>query len=166
MKPGSKYHSLFDYLRQRSDEQILLSFGEIEGMIGSSLPPSARDRKNWWSNRDGNSALQAGAWIGAGYKVQSVDLLKQTVQFCKFQARYDIQREDGAIVWHQDAIKALRKHMKMTQAQFAKELGVRRQTVSEWENGVYDPDRKTGKFLELVARQANFTDISEGKENN
>ncbi|MEO0867417.1 MAG: helix-turn-helix transcriptional regulator, partial [Cyanobacteria bacterium J06642_11] len=55
-----------------------------------------------------------------------------------------------------DAIKALRKHMSLTQAQFAEELGVRRQTVSEWENGVYDPDRSTTKFLALIAQTSSF----------
>lgn len=46
--------------------------------------------------------------------------------------------------------------MGLSQAQFATELGVRRQTVSEWENGAYDPDRSTTKFLELIAKQSAF----------
>jgi transcriptional regulator with XRE-family HTH domain len=60
----------------------------------------------------------------------------------------------------QDAIKALRKHMGLTQAQFAQELGVHRQkTVSEWENGAYDPDRSKMKFLELIAKHSKFQKI-------
>ncbi|MEO0738790.1 MAG: helix-turn-helix transcriptional regulator [Cyanobacteria bacterium J06649_12] len=47
--------------------------------------------------------------------------------------------------------------MSLTQAKFAQELGVRRQTVSEWENGVYEPDRSTTKFLELIAKQTEFS---------
>ena len=46
--------------------------------------------------------------------------------------------------------------MGLTQTQFAQELGVRRQTVSEWENGAYDPDRSKMKFLELIAKQSKF----------
>ena len=46
--------------------------------------------------------------------------------------------------------------MNLTQAKFAQELGVRRQTVSEWENGVYEPDRSTAKHLELIAKQKQF----------
>ena len=46
--------------------------------------------------------------------------------------------------------------MGLTQAQFAQQLGVRRQTVSEWENGAYDPDRSTAKFLGLIAKQSDF----------
>lgn len=160
MKPGSKYYPLFDYLQRTGEDAVSLSFNDIETVINSSLPTSAWTRKNWWSNRDSASALQSGAWIGAGYHVQTVDLQNQTVTFQKFRARYLIERQDGDIVWQQDAIKALRKHMGLTQAQFAQELGVRRQTVSEWENGVYNPDRSTTKFLNLIAQQVQFKEPS------
>ncbi len=46
--------------------------------------------------------------------------------------------------------------MSLTQAKFAQELGVRRQTVSEWENGVYEPDRSTAKHLERIAQRKGF----------
>ena len=156
VKPGSKYYPLFEHLQKRNGEETTLTFKEVETILESSLPASAFKKKNWWSNRDSASALQAKAWVGAGYHIDTVDLMQQTVSFRKFQAEYNIQKKDGAVVWQQDAIKALRKHMSLTQAAFAQELGVRRQTVSEWENGVYDPDRSTTKFLELIAKQTNF----------
>ncbi len=156
IKPGSKYYPLFEHLQKCNQEEITLAFSQIEAVIDNSLPTSAFTKKNWWSNRDSNSALQAKAWVNAGYHIDTVDLAQQRATFRKFQAEYNIQKKDGAVVWQQDAIKALRKHMSLTQAQFAEELGVRRQTVSEWENGVYAPDRSTTKFLELIAKQANF----------
>lgn len=160
MKPGSKYHPLFEHLRRSKQETVELTFAEIEALMDSSLPTSAFNKKNWWSNRDGSGALQAGAWISAGYKIESVDLNQQVVKFRQFQASYSVQKKDGAIVWTQDAIKALRKHMALTQFEFALKLGVRRQTVSEWENGVYDPDRSTTKFLALIAQQSEFEPTS------
>lgn len=160
IKPGSKYYSLFEHLQKCDQAEITLTFSKIETVMDNSLPASAFNQKNWWSNRDSSSALQAKAWVNAGYHIESVDLTQQTVTFRKFQAEYNIQKKAGAIVWQQDAIKALRKHMSLTQAQFAQELGVRRQTVSEWENGVYDPDRSTTKFLELIAKQSEFQDPS------
>jgi DNA-binding transcriptional regulator YiaG len=156
MKPGSKYYPLYDHLQRCGEEETALTFADIETMLGSSLPRSARQRKNWWSNRDTANALQAGGWVNAGYHVAAVDLEQETVQFRKFKVQYNIQHRDGEIVWQQDAIRALRKHMQMTQSQFAEELGVRRQTISEWENGVYDPDRSTSRFLRLIAQQAKF----------
>jgi len=44
----------------------------------------------------------------------------------------------------------------LTQAKLAKELGVRQQTVSEWEKGVYTPTRAFSKYLTIVAEKASF----------
>ncbi len=162
MKPGSKYYPLLDYLQHCGEEQTTLSFAMLEILLGMPLPPSARHRKNWWSNRDSPSALQAVAWIAAGYQVVDVDLVQEQITFSKFSRQYRIHHQDGKILWHQDAIRALRKHMSLTQTEFAEQLGVRRQTVSEWENGVYDPDRSKAKFLELIAQQVNFSVPADG----
>lgn len=93
IKPGSKYYPLFEHLRRCNQEEIKLTFAEIEALMGSLLPTSALNKKNWWSNRDSSSALQAGAWISAGYQIELVDLNQQTVTFRKFQAEYNIQKK-------------------------------------------------------------------------
>lgn len=168
MKSGSKYYPLHEHLQRcaaapetgkgtdsAADAEISLTLAEVERIIQSPLPASAR-RRAWWSNRDTPSALQAAAWIRAGYHVETIDFEQQTVTFRKFQAEYTVQRVDDAILWNQNAIRALRKYMSLTQAKFAQELGVRRQTVSEWENGVYEPDRSTAKHLERIAEQRGF----------
>jgi DNA-binding transcriptional regulator YiaG len=46
--------------------------------------------------------------------------------------------------------------MHLTQQQFAAVLGVRQQTVSEWEVGAYEPTRATCHHLTLVAERAGF----------
>lgn len=159
IKPGSKYYPLFEHLQHCNQTAVTLTFSEIEALMGRSLPASARAKKTWWSNRDSASALQAGAWVSAGYQVESVDLTQQTVTFKTFQATYNIQRQDGEIAWNADAIKALRLYKGFNQEQFASELGVRRETVSEWENSKYEPDRSKRKLLALIAKQANFGDL-------
>lgn len=68
------------------------------------------------------------------------EVLTLTVTFKTFQAIYQIQRKDGEITWNADSIKALRIYKGLNQEQFASELGVRRETVSEWENSKYEPD--------------------------
>lgn len=160
MKPGSKYYPLFKHLQNRKDKEITLSFAEIESLMEDALPVSARCRKNWWSNRDSASALQAGAWIQSGYHVAVVDLNRQSVTFQPFQATYNIQRQDGEIEWTSDAIKALRCHKGLNQEDFANELGVRRETVSEWENSKYEPDRSKRKLLSFIAKEVNFEELS------
>nr|WP_225887018.1 helix-turn-helix transcriptional regulator [Nodosilinea nodulosa] len=127
--------------------------------MGSSLPKSAFKKTTWWTNRDSDSALQAGAWVGAGYQVETVDLAEQTVTFQTLQAMYNIQIKDGEIDWNGSAVKALRVYKRLSQEKFASELGVRRETVSEWENSKYEPDRSKRKLLSLIAKQVNFGDI-------
>ncbi len=133
MKAGSKYEPLYLHLRRSGKEEIVLTFGEIEKSIGTPLPPSAYTR-GWWSNRD--NALQASAWMEAGYSVAQVDVEKEHVTFRKAKLHYVIRREGDVVLWDAELIKGLRQHMKMTQAEFADHLGVRQQTVSEWEQGI------------------------------
>ncbi|MBE9032875.1 helix-turn-helix transcriptional regulator [filamentous cyanobacterium LEGE 11480] len=156
MKPGSKYYRLFQYLQANNQPEITLSIDYIASLIDGDLSPNAREKRGWWSNRDAPSAVQARAWIQAGYHTAEIHLTQQTITFRKFKTQYNIQKKDGTIVWDHDAIKALRKHMDLTQADFSQELGVRRQTVSEWESGVYRPDRSTAKHLERIAESQNF----------
>ena len=67
------------------------------------------------------------------------------------------------IDWKPERIRALRDHMRMTQQQMADELGVRQQTISEWEVGLYVPRRATQKYLSLIAERVGFT-YSMGKK--
>ena len=59
--------------------------------------------------------------------------------------------------WDSDAVRALRAHLGSTQGELAGELGVRQQTVSEWETGVYQPRGASAKLLSMVAELADFT---------
>lgn len=156
MKNGSKYYPLFQILQQSHQEKIVLSIAEIEAFLGVALPLSAYER-GWWSNRD--NALQANAWTEAGYKVVNFDPENKRITFEKIKigANYTIEVDDhGTIAWDSALIKGLRQHMGLTQAQFAEELGIRQQTVSEWEQGIYAPTRASAKHLMLIAEKAGF----------
>lgn len=59
--------------------------------------------------------------------------------------------------WHADSVRALRHHMELTQDELASELGVRQQTVSEWETGAYRPRGASDRLLTIVAERAGFT---------
>lgn len=155
MKPGSKYYSLYQRLSQFEDETFTLTIDELENWIEGQFPKTARTEHSWWANRS-KGGHQSLAWIKAGYHTDVIDLERQTISFRKFQAEYKIQRVDGQIKWDPSAIRALRMHMNLTQSQFADTIGVRRQTISEWENGVYAPDRSTMKHLGLIAEKEAF----------
>ncbi len=154
-KPGSKYYPLFRFLRRSDRDVVRLTFGRIEEIIADELPPSARGGRAFWSNRT-EGGYQAQAWIEAGYRVETVDLEAESVAFKRRRARYSVKREKGTIRWDAESIRALREHMELNQEELAQVLGVRQQTVSEWENGVYEPTRSTAKHLSLVAERAEF----------
>ncbi len=155
MKKGSKYHPLFAYLRQSGQDELTLTFSAVEALLNDVLPKSARTHRAWWSNRS-QGAVQATAWMGAGYHAEELDLAKEQVTFRKPGLVYNVRREGEIVLWDADLVKALRHHMGMNQAQFAEELGVRQPTVSEWETGAYNPRRSSSKLLTLIAEKADF----------
>ncbi len=155
MKGGSKYQPLLEYLQKNNSSEIILTFKEIETLINTILPNSARKERRWWGNRSTGSP-QASAWIKAGYLILEFDLDAETVTFRKPTSGYKTQTVTHIINWNSETIKALRLQMGLSQKELAEELGVRQQTVSEWENGVYEPTRATSKHLNLVADKAEF----------
>ncbi|MDE3096846.1 MAG: helix-turn-helix domain-containing protein [Chloroflexota bacterium] len=58
--------------------------------------------------------------------------------------------------WDAHSVRGLRRHLALTQEQLAGELGVRQQTVSEWETGAYRPRGASGRLLTIVAERAGF----------
>ena len=58
--------------------------------------------------------------------------------------------------WNSETIIALRSHIGNSQTKLSKELGVRQQTISEWENGQYKPRGASKTLLNLLARTAGF----------
>jgi len=154
MKAGHKYFGLYQALHASGQDRISLTFGEIEALLGRPLPVSARARRDWWGNRNG--ASQSAAWMEAGYHVDKLVLPEERVTFVKPVRIYKIHKSGESVDWDSDLIKSLRFHMGLSQAEFAEQLGVRQQTISEWETGIYAPSRATRKYLTLVAERAGF----------
>lgn len=59
-----------------------------------------------------------------------------------------------AHTWDAASVQELRRRLGMTQRQLADQLGVRQQTVSEWETGVYRPRGASARLLRIVAEGA------------
>ena len=60
----------------------------------------------------------------------------------------------GTPEWHAEAVRNLRYQLRLTQREMAQHLGVRQQTVSDWETGVYAPRGASRRVLSMVAEQA------------
>jgi len=80
--PPSQYVSLFNYLDGRYADRVVLTFGQIEDLLGFSLPALARLRADWWMNPDPNTMGPrfADSWLLANRTAQP-NLLALTVVF-------------------------------------------------------------------------------------
>ena len=58
--------------------------------------------------------------------------------------------------WNSETVLALRDHIGNSQTKLANELGVRQQTISEWEQGQYKPRGASITLLNLLGRTAGF----------
>ncbi len=155
----SKYQPLQEYLRHQGQTEVTITIPEIETLIGDRLPATAHTHRAWWSNRRAG-AVQAAAWMGVGYHAATVDLTQGRITFRKPQQVYMVEQQGKIIRWDAELVKALRHHMGLTQTEFARELGIRQPTVSEWETGSYEPRRSSSKLLTLVAEEAGFPYIA------
>ncbi|MEZ4491801.1 MAG: helix-turn-helix domain-containing protein [Dehalococcoidia bacterium] len=61
---------------------------------------------------------------------------------------------EGAQQWSGDDVRALRRRLRLSQAAFADRLGVRQQTVSEWETEQYRPRGASARMLAILAEEA------------
>ncbi len=78
-----KYAPLRGFLgRQSRREPLVLTFFEIEDIVGASLPPSAYRHRSWWANTQHH--VQAGAWMSARWQVTVVSLTEQRARFEPF----------------------------------------------------------------------------------
>jgi endonuclease III len=83
---SGKYAPLSEYLAARHavDARITMAFGEIEALLGGSLPASATRYRTWWNNHGGAAMSPQGqAWLEAGYRVESVDPEGKRVTFVR-----------------------------------------------------------------------------------
>lgn len=74
--------ALHHYLTNRYADIVVLTFDQIEGVLGFRLPDSARTQEEWWTgtSRDGDEPSCSDAWTLAGMTARP-NLLAQTVVF-------------------------------------------------------------------------------------
>jgi hypothetical protein len=76
------YRALHKYLNGRYADTVVLTFGEIEDLLGFVLPDIARVRVEWWTQdtADGGESPQSYAWMHAG-RTAKPNLFARTVVF-------------------------------------------------------------------------------------
>lgn len=78
-EPSTPLHK---YLADRYADTVVLTFAEIEDLIGFSLPARARLSTDWWTAPDygGSRSRFAAAWIQA-HRTARPNLQAQTILF-------------------------------------------------------------------------------------
>lgn len=77
----SKYRPLMDFLAAQTEPVVRMTFVAIEQVLGTTLPPSARNHRAWWANEREGTHVHARAWLDAARRTANVDLNAQTVEF-------------------------------------------------------------------------------------
>jgi hypothetical protein len=79
---AGEYRLLYKYLRDRFADRLVLTFGQIEDLLGFSLPGPARVEPGWWGTPQAlaDRSKQSEAWTLA-HRTASVNLPAQCVTF-------------------------------------------------------------------------------------
>jgi len=83
----AEYLSLHKYLDDRYANTVVLTFAEIEDLLGFTLPDLARLQQAWWANGDADStpSAQSRSWTQAS-RTAKPNLLARTVVFWRASA--------------------------------------------------------------------------------
>jgi len=73
--PTGKYANLAGIFRDANEEELVLTFSELDRVTGG-LPDSARTYRVWWANHAANTQA---VWMQFGYSVVEVDFSRQEV---------------------------------------------------------------------------------------
>jgi hypothetical protein len=102
MKTGSKYYPLYAYLSQSQPDELTLTLAEIERLLGLRCPRRASGAGLVGQPQ---RALQAAAWMSAGYHVEQVSLAHGAVTR-KAAKRYIVQQAGGVVAWDGELVRA------------------------------------------------------------
>ncbi|MDQ1511091.1 MAG: hypothetical protein QOG50_2935 [Actinomycetota bacterium] len=79
---SGQYLLLYNYLENRYANTVVLTFAEIEDLLGFSLPDQARLQQEWWTNAEVDVAGRnhSDSWILAS-RTAMPNMLAKTVVF-------------------------------------------------------------------------------------
>ena len=78
---SGEYRLLYQYLHDRFADRVVLTFSEIESVIGFALPPAAFVDPGWWRpSTTGERTPQSDAWISAE-RTATANLAARSVLF-------------------------------------------------------------------------------------
>lgn len=82
----SKYEPLEAFLSRQSVDSIEMTFDQIEKVLDSKLPKSARAYRPWWANSAAGH-VNAQAWLRAGFEAFEVDMEREKLVFRRMRRK-------------------------------------------------------------------------------
>lgn len=76
----AQYLSLYAYLDHRYASSVVLTFDQMESLLGFTLPAPARSERGWWTESAGAADRHSAAWTAAG-RTATPNLQSRTVTF-------------------------------------------------------------------------------------
>ena len=76
----AEYASLYTYLGQRYATSVVLTFEQMESLLGFALPAPAWTERDWWGDAAVHMDGHTAAWVGAG-RIATPNLSARTVTF-------------------------------------------------------------------------------------
>ena len=76
----AEYVSLYTYLEHRYASIVVLTFDQMEALLGFALPASAWTERDWWTGAAVRTHRHSAAWMGAG-RTATPNLSARTVTF-------------------------------------------------------------------------------------
>lgn len=101
----SMYAPLANHLRTQPSniDRFQKTFVEVEYVLGTKLPDSAREHRSWWAN-DSVGHSQSQQWLAAGWRVADVNINAEIVTFSRNR-----ERESAYIKFFSTLLEDLRK---------------------------------------------------------
>lgn len=88
-----KYAALARHLEGQATSPVAMTFGQIEQVLGFSLPESARRHQAWWANQGRGHSL---AWQSVGYAVTALSVDEERLTFLKREQVTEFMDEPSA----------------------------------------------------------------------
>ncbi|WP_041375687.1 DUF7662 domain-containing protein [Polymorphum gilvum] len=105
----AKYDPLRAHLARLDEVLWAARLEDVEQILGSDLPKSAREHRTWWAN-SGGSLVHQNAWLDAGWRVERTDLKRSLVVFRRLRiggtAVAERGQRESAVLLQVDADKA------------------------------------------------------------
>jgi hypothetical protein len=76
----AEYLSLYTYLEHRFASIVVLTFEQMEALLGFALPALASTEREWWTDNGARASRHCEAWVGAG-RTAAPNLAARTVTF-------------------------------------------------------------------------------------